>query len=534
MSVRGTRLASSPAAVDDADGAAPAKVARVRTFAELFESIANADTIARLGDSSLRGVYDDSRQIESRGVFVAVCGSAADGRRFVADAARRGAAVIVAEGAVDGGGVPVVTVPDARAALARLAQRWYDVEQGAATLPKLLGVTGTNGKSTVAFMTRAILRAAGQRVGMLGTLEYDLVSHRCAAPLTTPGALRLAECLRACVDARADVVVMEVSSHALDQQRTAGLRFEAAALTNLTRDHLDYHGTFEAYGAAKARLFAGLPADSVAVVNRDDPAHEALVADCAARVVRYGLDHQTDIHGAILRETIAGTRMRLTIAGEAFACDSRIVGRHNVANALAAAGLAAALGVPGGVIAEGLATLPGVPGRLHRVREIDGPAVFVDYAHTPDALQKVLDVLRPLARRRLIVVFGCGGERDRGKRPDMARAVGRAADAIVLTSDNPRREDPQQIVDDTLTGFDGEQRRRVTVESDRAAAITCALAAASDGDIVLIAGKGHEDYQMVGTQRRHFDDVEAALAAADELGLRRAAPSTRQEGGQTH
>ncbi len=489
----------------------------MRTLAQLFAGIADAKTLAAHGARQVTGVHDDSRRVRDGGVFVTVPGATADGRRFIDDALRNGAAVVVGTGISGVPNVIVVPVEDARVALARLAQRWHGLDGAAARKLKLIAITGTNGKSTTAEMTRQILLEAGWGCGLLGTLHYNLCSRSVESRLTTPGPLELAEYLRACIDAGADAAVVEVSSHALAQQRTAGLEFSAAGFTNLTQDHLDYHGTMEDYRAAKARLFAGLGEDAVAVVNRDDPAHEAMIENCRARVVYYAMTQPADVTGSIVAETIAGTRYVLRIAGEELTLENRIVGRHNVYNALAAAGLATAVGVSPELIGAGLAAVQNVRGRLQRVAGMAGVDVLVDYAHTEDALRNVLGVLKPLTRGRLITVFGCGGDRDRDKRPKMARAVAEFSDAIVLTNDNPRGEDPRRIADDALGGLDESTRRRVIVELDRADAIKCALAAARDGDVVLIAGKGHERCQIIGEERIHFDDVEVAMAAAAEL-----------------
>lgn len=485
-----------------------------RTLGELLHGLATPEALGDLGATVASGVYDDSRRVQPGGIFVAVRGTSADGRSFVADALARGAIAVVGQDLERAASALTVNVPDARAALSTLALRWHGLaEDGCAGL-KLAGITGTNGKSTTAFMTRAILRAAGLKTGMLGTVHYDLCGRSVTAPMTTPGPLELVAYLRECVTAGARVAVMEVSSHALDQQRTAGLRFAAAAFTNLTGDHLDYHGTFENYCAAKARLFADLDADAVAVVNRDDPRHEVMIRGCRGRVVTFALDREADISARISRSTSQGTHYRIQIDGHELVLENAIVGRHNVYNAMTAAGLARALGAGFEAITAGLLSVRNIPGRLQRVPCRSAADVFVDYAHTDDALRNVLSVLRPLARRRLIVVFGCGGDRDRTKRPRMARASAEYADAILVTSDNPRTEDPRAIVDEIVAGFDDAARSRVVVEVDRARAIHAALAAAGDGDVVLIAGKGHENYQEINQRRIHFDDVEAAIQAA--------------------
>lgn len=492
---------------------------RVRRLGELLAGIVERELPAALREAPVTGVQDDSRRVEPGAVFVAVVGSESDGRRFIPDAVARGARVVVAQAPAPpvGGDALMLEVPDARRVLARLAARWYGLEGAAGAGLKLLGVTGTNGKSTTAFMTAAILRAGGARCGLLGTVLYDLCGRSVRAEMTTPGPLELARHLRECADNGASAAVLEVSSHALDQRRTDGLRFAAAAFTNLTQDHLDYHKSMEEYAAAKRRLFEQLDSDAVAVVNADDPAAEELLRGCRARVVRYSLRRHAEITGTVTRDSLAGTLYRMHIEGRALVLENGLVGRHNVYNALAAAGLARAVGASLEAIERGLASVRTIPGRLQRVPLQGGFEVFVDYAHTPDAIRNVAGVLRPLTRGRLIVVFGCGGERDRTKRPLMAQAAAALAHAIIVTSDNPRREDPERIIADILAGFDVESRRRVVVEPDRRSAIRCALAGAGPGDVVLIAGKGHEDYQDIGCGKIHFDDVEVAIQAAAEL-----------------
>jgi UDP-N-acetylmuramoyl-L-alanyl-D-glutamate--2,6-diaminopimelate ligase len=484
---------------------------------ELLRGLAPGEVLARCGALAITGVSDDSRRVPAGGLFVAVQGTRADGRRFVSDALARGAAVVVGEDLEPAGPALIVNVPDARAALTTIALRWFGLADDGCGGLKLAGITGTNGKSTSAFMVRAILRAAGLKCGMLGTVHYDLCGRNVAARMTTPGPLELAAYLRECADAGAVAAVLEVSSHALDQKRTDGLRFAVAAFTNLTGDHLDYHHALESYRAAKARLFSGLDAQAVALVNRDDPHHEFMLRDCRAQVVTYALDRDADITARITRSTSQGTIYRLRLDGREWVLENAIVGRHNVYNALTAAGVARALGVAPEAIAAGLMAVRNVPGRLQRVPCEHSADVFVDYAHTDDALRNVLSAVKPLTRGHLTVVFGCGGDRDRTKRPRMARVAAECADRIVVTSDNPRSEDPRAIIDEILVGFDADMRSRVTVEPDRALAIRAALATASGGDLVLIAGKGHEDYQIIGDRRIHFDDIEVAIQAAAEL-----------------
>lgn len=497
----------------------------MQKLGNLLDGIVEPETLQPFRDRRVTGVFDDSRQVIPDGLFVALRGASADGRSYVADAVRRGAAVIIGEELAPSGGAAVLNVADARAALARVASRWYGLENSAAGALHVIGITGTNGKTTTTHMTRAILKAAGLRCGMLSTVQNDLCGRTIEADMTTPGPLRLAEHVRECRENGGQALVMEVSSHALDQKRADALHFSAAAFTNLTQDHLDYHKTMDAYADAKARLFERLAPDATAVVNRDDPAWERMVRDCRGNVVTFGLSRpapggraEGHITATLTRDSIAGTLYRMRIGERDLSLENALVGKHNVYNAMAAAGLARAVGAELSAIETGLNGLRNVPGRLQRVPCVQGVDVFVDYAHTDDALRNVASVLRPLTRRRLIVVFGCGGDRDRTKRPKMARAAAEQAHAVIVTSDNPRTEEPRAIIDEILTGFDEASRRKVVVESDRRRAIHMALACATEGDVVLIAGKGHETYQIIGTAKHHFDDVEIAIEAAATLG----------------
>ena len=498
-------------------GSTAARRATVREFGELFQGLADTQAISAHGEKVIAGVFDDSRRVQPGGVFVAVRGTDADGRDYANDAVRRGATVLVGENLPARSDALMVNVPDARAALAHLAHRWYGLDDDVVTGMRLVGITGTNGKTTTAIMTRAIVQATGCKCGLLGTVRYDLCGRSVTAGVTTPGALALSAYLRECAEAGAAAAVMEVSSHAIDQRRTVGLRLAAAAFTNLSGDHLDYHGTFENYRATKARLFAEMDDSAVAVLNRDDPASEEMARDCRARLVWYSLRQDADVTGSISRDTIGGTYYRMRVDGCDLVLENAIVGRHNVYNALAAAGLARALGLSFDAIENGLSAVRNIPGRLQRVPCVSGADVFVDYAHTDDALRNVLSVLKPLTSGRLVVVFGCGGDRDRSKRPRMAAVAAELADVIMVTSDNPRTEDPLRIIDDIIAGFDRQTADSVVVEPDRAAAIRAALRTAESGDVVLIAGKGHEDYQILGDRRVHFDDVEVAIQAAAEL-----------------
>jgi UDP-N-acetylmuramoyl-L-alanyl-D-glutamate--2,6-diaminopimelate ligase len=422
-----------------------------------------------------------------------------------------------------------VAVPDGTD-LTRLAGALADRLAGSPSRHlRLVGITGTNGKTTMAFLVQQFLRAAGDRCGLIGTVTVDDGCRAAPASLTTPGAIQLAAILGRMVANGCSACAMEVSSHALDQGRADALRFAAAVFSNLTGDHLDYHGTMERYAAAKARLFAMLPPEGTAVVNADDPWHRAMIAGCRARVLRCsvreegggGAEPRDGTPGADCTAIVHASRLGwqdATFRGPWGSVRTRLplVGRHNAMNALEAAAAASAVGVPAGAICAALSACTSPPGRLEPVTTPEDPfAVLVDYAHTDDALLNVLGALRPLvgAGGRLVTVFGCGGDRDRTKRPRMMRVACEGSDRVVVTSDNPRTEDPEAIIDEVLAGRPGDCRAAVLRQPDRARAIATAVSEARPGDIVLIAGKGHEDYQIVGTERRPFDDRVAAREA---------------------
>lgn len=492
-------------------------------------------------DPVIRSVVEDSRQAGPGCCFVAMRGQQTDGHLFIPAALQAGAAAIVCEAPPAGlnlpAGVAALQLPTARGAAGRLAAVLYGLDrlQHAGSF-QVTGITGTNGKSTFCYLLRAILQAAGHPTALLGTIQYDLLSRQIEANLTTPAAATLIGYLAEAARAGARHAVMEVSSIALDQGRCDGIRFAAGVFSNLTGDHLDYHGDMGNYLQAKKRLFDRLDAEAVAVVNADDVASAQIVADCRASVIWYGIDSSAGATGrnaarlrAVVHEfTAQGTRIDLLFdpgredrfADGKVTIRTPLVGRHNVQNCLAAAGAAIGLGVPLAQVAAGLESVQVVPGRLQRVPSPIGCGeitVLVDYAHTDDALVNVLSALRPLAKRRLIALFGCGGDRDRKKRPRMAKAAAAWADHIVVTSDNPRTEDPQRIIEEILTGFGPGEAGRVVVEPDRRQAIRQAVAMAEPGDVVLLAGKGHENYQIIGGERIHFDDVEIA---AEALGRR--------------
>ena len=446
-------------------------------------------------------IVDDSRWVRPGALFVATRGSRQDGHAFLGAAEQAGAAAALVEDP-EATTLPALVVREGRRAAAVAAAAFYDEP---ATGLTLVGVTGTNGKTTTVGMLRHLLDAPGARAASVGTLGVLAGSAGEPIPggagLTTPGPVELQRLLRVLADRDVRAVAMEVSSHALDQQRVEGVRFAAAVFTNLTRDHLDYHGTLEAYLEAKARLVDYLAPDGTAVVNADDPAWASLPS--APHRLTYGIASPADVRARDVAFGPGGSTFTLA-AGAAAAAPTRVplLGEFNVANALGAAAAAIALGVPLEVVAERLATLPQVPGRLETLSA--RPAVLRDYAHTPDALERALRAVRPFARGRLVVVFGAGGDRDRGKRPEMGALAESLADVVVLTSDNPRTEDPERILDDIAAGMRAAPASRI---EDRREAIAHALALAGPDDVVLLAGKGHETYQIRGTETLPFDEA---------------------------
>lgn len=497
------------------------------------------------GGARVGRVRCDSRQVAADDVFVAVRGVHVDGHDFIDDAVRRGASVVVAQRPVTASNsVAVVQVADSAAVLGELAQAQCGNPAGKMLT---LGVTGTNGKTTVAYLTRAMLKAGGISCGMIGTVEYDLGAAAVRkADNTTPDALRLAEMIEQMRHNGTGAVVMECSSHGLDQRRTAGIDFDGAAFTNLSGDHLDYHGTPVEYLRAKSRLFSSLKTGQVAIVNAQDAASEelaAVAAQAGGRVWRFAVDPTDDraveengskpleITARIKAQGMWGCEFILEMMGRSLTVRSRLIGAHNVSNCLAAAGLAQAAGVPLVVIGQAIESFTQAPGRLEHVGGDDTAfTVLVDYAHTDDALRRTLATIRKLADGRVIVVFGCGGDRDRSKRPRMAAAAQQYADVIVVTNDNPRNEKPEAIIAEIRSGFAAGGAGKVTEMPDRRAAIELAVGMARPADVVLIAGKGHEDYQIVGAERYDFDDrkvVAEALASKVNAGAVEIGPAER-------
>ena len=476
-------------------------------LADLIIAI-NPSSLQRNGFACGGNLCTDSRRVQPGDIFVAVKGSQVDGHDYVDQAVRAGATIIVTEKAVLlPGSIRNVIADRTPRALGELAQAQHNWP---ASQLINLGVTGTNGKTTVAYLTRAMFQAAGISCGLLGTIAYDLNGLSLPAGNTTPDQLQLADLYHQMRQDKTRAVVMECSSHGLDQDRTAGIEFAAAAFTNLTGDHLDYHGNSENYLNAKAKLFTSLSEESVAVLNAHDIASHSLETAANSRVWRYGLDSMSDIHARVLDTGMAGSAWQLSLHGDCAEIQSPLLGEYNILNCLAAAGLACAANVSIEDIASGLNTFQGVPGRLQRVDGGQNFTVLVDYAHTDDALENVLLSLRTLQPTKIILLFGCGGQRDQSKRPRMAKIAQQYADQIVLTSDNPRGESPQNILDEIKAGFTA-LGDNIIEQVDRRRAIETAISLAEEGDVVLIAGKGHEDYQEIEGDRYRLDDRQVAL-----------------------
>lgn len=492
--------------------------------------------LASLPDVEVVRVQEDSRQVSPGDMFIARQGEGADGKQFALAATKAGAVAIVSDGAIEDVNLPVVVVRDAASAASILAN-------AAAGDPsqhmKVLGITGTNGKTTSTFILRHILNNAGIKCGLIGTCEIDDGRSVRPAEMTTPGATQLAEILESMRENGCRAVAMETSSHALAQGRVAGVHFAAAGFTNLTGDHLDYHRTMEDYAAAKARLFEQLADTAVAAVNAEDQWSESMLAQCKARIARFSVCADSaprrgasrgvePLSARVWRIGMRATRGTEYCASEALVSaqgsrftlhtpiseahvNMKLIGRHNIQNALCAASIAGeAFGLSARQIAAALGDAEGAPGRLQRVDAGQPFTVLVDYAHTDDALANVLSALRPITRGRLRVVFGCGGDRDRSKRPRMAAVAEKWADAVYVTSDNPRTEDPATILEQIAVGL---RSPPALVEVDRRVAIRRAIGDAGERDVVLIAGKGHENYQILGTTKHPFDDVEEARQA---------------------
>ncbi len=485
-------------------------------------------------DQEVNGLTYDSRRAGAGQLFFAVAGEKADGHDFIAEAVRRGAAGYVYSRNGDWPRTAAaIRVKDARRALGLWAAHFY--RRPSKDL-KLVGVTGTNGKTTLTYLIESILKCAALAPGVIGTINYRYGDHAVPAHHTTPESLDLQELLAQMVGAGVKAVAMEVSSHALAQERVRGLEFDIGVFTNLSRDHLDYHRDMDDYFLAKSRLFTDYLSVSpkvgkAAVIYADDPRGAELAAMARAHgleVWTYGAGESSDVQPLNVSQSVHGLRGKIIAKGQIVECDSSLIGGANLQNILGAVAVGLALGLDADIVGQGISQLKVVPGRVEKIDNDYGITILVDYAHTPDALEKVLGAVRPLTQAKLITVFGCGGDRDRGKRPLMGEIAARLSDLVMLTSDNPRTEDALEILDEIeagvretgmkkfgVSGFGSRVspgERGYSMEVDRRAAIRAALSWARSGDAVLIAGKGHEDYQILGTEKIHFDDREVARA----------------------
>ncbi|MCP4609370.1 MAG: UDP-N-acetylmuramoyl-L-alanyl-D-glutamate--2,6-diaminopimelate ligase [Planctomycetes bacterium] len=472
----------------------------------------NFNELLNLASSdNARNICVDSRTVADGDIFVAVKGTACDGHDFIDQARDKGAEYIVCQSAPDRcikNDDDVIVVDDSIEAAALLAQT---IRGNPASQLTNLAVTGTNGKTTVAYMVRSCIRQAGLKCGLLGTVIYDTCSDNPSeAILTTPDCMTIAAGQEQMLKNGAKYMVIEASSHALSQNRLAGISFKAAAFTNLAGDHLDYHKTEKDYLAAKTILFSALSPDAVAVLNKQSPHTESIAKQTGAKILWYSIDTPADIIAHIESMDTGGTVFNMDCAGQSAIVKTPLLGLYNVSNCLAAAGLCLAAGLDLETIAAGLSALKTIPGRLEKIDFPGDFSVLVDYAHTDDALKNVLSTLKPLCKGKLIAVFGCGGDRDKTKRPRMAQVAEQLADFIIVTSDNPRTENPDEIIKDIIPGFNNPDAQSIVIEPDRKKAIASSIRTAGKNDIVLIAGKGHETYQIIGKQKFDFSDKQIA------------------------
>ncbi len=476
-----------------------------------------SEVLAQQGNPDIAGLDYDSRRVRPGWCFVAMRGESTDGNGYIDAALAAGAVAVVSDSLPPRADVPWAQVSHGRRALARVSANFYGRP---AERLSLTGITGTNGKTTTSFLLNAMLGVAGRRSALLGTVEYRIADEVVVSPHTTPEALELNQILARAVRAGCTEAVMEVSSHALEQERVYGVPFDVAVFTNLTRDHLDYHKDMESYFASKAMLFAGLGVEPprIALLNIEDAYGQRLIQQCKGRqqVLTYGIE-QGDFHAKDLKIESSGTRFTLATPGGEIPLSSFLLGRVNVYNLVAAAAAAYARDVPATAIVEAIGDTARVPGRFERVDVGQPFTVIVDYAHTDDALRNLTAVARDFLEQRgsngrVITLFGCGGDRDRAKRPLMGDAAGRGSDFVVLTSDNPRSENPIDIINDALPGLQ-RSGTRYTLEPDRRKAIALAVEEARTGDMVLIAGKGHEKVQVTSAGAIPFDDIDEARKA---------------------
>jgi UDP-N-acetylmuramoyl-L-alanyl-D-glutamate--2,6-diaminopimelate ligase len=472
---------------------------------KLDDLINNMPAIKVIGntDIEITGITKDSRKAKEGYMFFATEKS----EKFINDAAERGASVIVSDGEIKADFSCYIKTDDPKTLLGNIASKFYGFPSEKLYI---IGITGTNGKTTTTYLIESMLKAANKKTGLIGTISYRYDGHTQKAYNTTPGAEELHSLLNDMKVAGTEYVVMEVSSHSLDQKRVEGVNFNAAIFTNLTHDHLDYHGTFENYKAAKNLFFSHFlqkssKKEKYAVINADDPNADGFIPVLPIRTFFYSLKKPLDAYITSFREDIGGLQLEMMLKGKPLSIVSPLIGVFNISNMLAASLAGYSANMPYEQIKEGLEGLEGVPGRLERVKNGKGANIFIDYAHTPDALNKVLEMLNSLKKGKLVVIFGCGGDRDREKRPVMGNIASQLADYTIITSDNPRSENPMKIIQEIKRGFHGNTCRIVENRKD---AIFEGIKMVNQDDVLLIAGKGHEDYQIIGDKVFHFSDRE--------------------------
>lgn len=463
-------------------------------------------------DVSITGLCSHSKLVAPGNLFIAKKGTVDDGAKYIEEALASGAAAILTD-------LPnpflkdivQIIASDVRAVEAELAARYYGNPSHSLFM---VGITGTNGKTTTSYLVKHIFDTFGISCGMIGTIEYIIGQHHFAAQLTTPEVITNQKLLREMVKQKSEAAVMEVSSIGLEQKRVAKIDFDVAIFSNLSQEHLDYHATMEAYADAKAKLFEDLKPEGIAILNADSPSSERMAKDCAAPIMTYGFDREADLYAHSIELMPDHTRFSVTYQGQTLPFSWKLIGRFNIYNCLAAMGAALCKGIPFEVLPGAVARFPSVSGRLELVENLSNLHIYVDYAHTPDALEKSLLSLFEIKNGKILTVFGCGGNRDRAKRPQMAKAVEKYSDFAFVTSDNPRTEDPLTICMEIAQGF---TTQNFAIEVDRRMAIERAIEMAAPGDLILIAGKGHETYQIFAHQTLPFDDHQVAQEIANRV-----------------
>ena len=475
---------------------------------ELIKSLDTVGSHPDLDNFEVKGISCNSKTVKNNFVFVAVKGSKEDGSKYIDEAIASGARAVIVDSPQcptvhSQKKIPIIRVRDTRKALAKLAAEFYD---SPSSKIKVVGITGTNGKTTITYLIEALLKEAGAHPAVIGTINYRFKDKVLPSKNTTPGPVELQSMLAQMSKEGVNFAIMEVSSHALDQDRTQGVIFSSAIFTNLTQDHLDYHKTLASYFQAKAKLFKNLSPSAFAVINNDDKQAAALKEITKAKVITFGIENDALVKAEDIKSSVRHTEFLLSAPKTKINVRTSLIGRHNVYNILAAAAWAQNEGIDTKTIKSAIERFSLVPGRLERIESARHFSVFVDYAHTEDALKNVIRALRHIAEKRIIVVFGCGGERDRSKRPKMGRTVTELADYAIITNDNPRSEEPLAIIRDIKKGV---RKNNYLVIPERSEAIKKSLSLAREGDVVLVAGKGHENYQILKDKTIDFSDREA-------------------------